>query len=166
LRPRGGGSRCTTNRGAALELLAEGGSGATHQTGETSPSDVDSSDGRSFGGGGVCVLANTVKFAVVRRGSWLRCPPGAQERTRPPREEEAVELATRDSVAVGEVRAGRGGEEWCLEDTGESEVIHAVGYCGVRMRLDGEVYAARDGAAGGGMGSTPWAQRETRSQEE
>jgi hypothetical protein len=110
--------------------------------GETSPSDVDSSDGSSCGGGGGCVFAKTVKFAVVSRGSWGRWARGAHERTRAPREmgEAVVELATRDSVAVGDVRAGRGGDGrglWAT-DSSEGVVIQAVGYWGVRMRLEGE----------------------------
>jgi len=137
LRPRCAGCRCTTKRGLVWELLELSGSGATHQTGDMSLS--DSSEGSKSGGGG-CVFAKTVKFAVVSRGSWARLALGAHERTRPLSEmgEAGVELATRDSVAVGEVRAGRGGDAWGLEDAGESEVMQAVGYWGVRMRLEGE----------------------------
>jgi hypothetical protein len=108
LRPRDGwgAPRCSTKCLGGPERGLSCSAAETHQTGETSPSEVSvSSDGVAAEG---WVFAKTVKLAVVRRGRWGL---GAQERTRPPKEMGdggAVELATSDSVAVGDLRAGRG----------------------------------------------------------
>ncbi|KAJ7453925.1 hypothetical protein B0H11DRAFT_2069706, partial [Mycena galericulata] len=133
----------TKNRGWVGELRELSGSGGAHQTGETSLSDSSST------GGGGCVFAKTVKFAVVRRGRW-----GRAKRTRRSMGDAGggAELAARDSAA--DVRAGRGGEGvGCLVVVGptgcSSVVMHAVGYWGVRMRLDGD---AKTRGESGGVG--------------
>jgi hypothetical protein len=159
LRPRGAAEvrLWTKKRGCVGELRELSGSGGAHQTGETSLSDSSST------GGGGCVFAKTVKFAVVRRGRW-----GRARRTRRSMGDAGggAELAARDSAA--DVRAGRGGDGvGCLVVVGptgcSSVVMQAVGYCGVRMRLDGDAKTRGDS---GGVGDTFCAQRLTLCQEE
>jgi len=108
-------------------------------------------------------LANNT---VVSRGSCDRGRRGAHDRTRSPNDTgDAIELATREFVAAS-VRVTRGSDARRFEGRlsgDDSQVRHAVGYCGVRMRSDGDRCAGDE--AGGGAESTFCAQRHTRCQE-